>query len=87
MLAQADDESVSPPIFSNQVQISISSEEVVLDFYRAGPARGQIEKSPHMAFVQRIIMPPSAAAMFADVFAGLIKTAKSDTSNSPDTSL
>jgi len=81
LLSRAEDESASPPVFANQVQIAIAPEEVTIDFYRSGPKRGHVSSDPHVAFVQRIIMPPSAAARFAEVFADLFKATHPDDTN------
>lgn len=84
LFANAEPENDSPPIFANQVQITASAEEIIIDFYRAGPKRGNTTSEIHIDFVQRIIMPPTAAARFAEVFSDLFKTINQDNSGIPE---
>ncbi len=76
ILSGAIDETNGPPLFVNQVQIIAGPDEIIFDFYRAGPNRGNVSNKPEIAYVQRIIMVPKVAARFAKIFSDLLEQAE-----------
>ena len=84
LMAGAKDETTTSPIFANQVQIIVGVEEVIIDFYRAGPGRGEHAVKPHVSYVQRIIMPPKSANAFATAFIELINFKTKETPEIPE---
>lgn len=85
-LKKAADESKSPPVYCNHVQMSVNQNEFLLDFYRLGPDR----VNPALiqaAFIQRIILPANILKSFSDAISATVEQAKTSLSDLEPTDL
>ena len=64
-----------PDIYSNHIQVSISSNEMFLDFYYISPISG---KQPKITHVQRVVAPVAMTKGLASALANIVAQYEDD---------